>query len=554
MPFDSSLGVSTPGSASEVSPRVSRRSFLSKAGASVVAASALPALLARGAAASSGKTDLTFALFQNPDTLDPAGTSLVSTGQVLASIFEPLMYYIPAAGGSEHFSGLAESYTISRHATTYTFKLRRGVTFHDGTPFDASAVKATLDHIVNPATKAESELGSLGPYKETRVLNTHTAQVVFAQPNASFINEMSTIYMSSPTALKKYGSKYGEHPVGTGPFIFQQFISGQQVTVKRNPDYRWAPAPMHHSGPAPLQNITFRVLSDPSAQYDALQTGELDVAQSLNPPDVLAAIASKRFAKFTADAAGLPYSLVLNTKLAPTDDIRVRQALQYATNKAAIIRTLYKGLYEAAGSVLTPATLGYERSQAIYNYDPAKAAHLLNEAGWTKGAGGKRTKGGKPLSLSIINATDFGFDNITQLLQSQFQAVGVQSAISDQAFPAVNATYEKGVMNLSDWFYADVDPSFLSVLFACDNIGSKGTGFNTARICSASVDNALVRADGLTNTSQRAAAYSAIATNLMKQAVALPIYDLRYIYVGPSTMKGIQFTRDGTPLFHAVTL
>lgn len=553
MLFDDSPDAS-PGADRGSSLRVSRRSFLSKAGASVVAASAVPAILAHGAAASSGQTELTFALFQNPDTLDPAGTSLVSTNQVLSSIFEPLMYYIPAAGGSGHFPGLAERYTISHNATRYTFKLRHGVTFHDGTPFDASAVKATLDHIVNPATKAESELGSLGPYKETHILNKYTAEVVFAQPNASFINEMSTIYISSPTALKKYGSKYGEHPVGTGPFIFQQFINGQQATVKRNPAYRWAPAPMHHSGPPPLQNITFRVLSDPTAQYDALQTGELDVAQSLNPPDVLAAIATKRFAKFTADAAGLPYSLVLNTRLAPTDDIRVRQALQYATNKAAIIRTLYKGLYEAANSVLTPATLGYDRSQAIYNYDPAKAAHLLDEAGWKKGAGGKRTKGGKQLNLSIINATDFGFDNITQLLQSQFQAVGAQSAITDEAFPAVNATYEKGVMNLSDWFYADVDPSFLSVLFDCDNIGTKGTGFNTARICSTGVDSSLLKANGLTNTSQRAAAYSAIAKHLMKQAVAIPIYDLRYIYVGPSTMKGVQFTRDGTPLFHAVTL
>ncbi|HTW98476.1 MAG TPA: ABC transporter substrate-binding protein [Acidimicrobiales bacterium] len=505
----------------------------------------------RSRADAAASSSLTIALFQNPDTLDPAGTSLVGTGQVLTSMFDPLIWYIPNSGPSQHFPGLAESYSASDDATVYTFRLRRDVTFHDGTPFDAAAVKANFDHIVAPATKAKSELGELGPYKQTRVLDEYTAEVVFSAPNASFANEMSQILMSSPAALAKYGSDYGSHPVGTGPFVFEQFVNGEQVTVRRNPAYNWGPSVLGHSGPAFLQSVTYRVLPDPASQYDALQTGEVQVAQSLTPPDTIAALSGGKFKKLLAESAGLPYSLVLNTTRPPTDDVMVRQALEYATDRQSIIDTLYKGLYTAASSVLTPATLGYSASQALYSYDPAKAGHLLDAAGWTM-SGGQRSKGGTPLELVILNAAGFGFDGITALLQSQFASVGVKSTISDQAFPAVNQTYSEGKMNLSDWFYADVDPSFLEVLFACDNIGNLGTGFNDARYCNASVDKMFAAANAEVSSSARAAVYDSIATELMRQAVAIPIYNLAYIFVVPSSLHGMAFTRSGLPIVSAV--
>jgi peptide/nickel transport system substrate-binding protein len=533
-----------------VVPRQTRREFLRRSGATLVAASAADTFLdTLSASAATGKS-LTLALFQNPDTLDPAGTSLVSTGQVLLSLFDPLVWYIPGSK-QQHVPGLARSWRVSKDATRYTFELRNDVSFHDGTHFDAAAVKATFDHIVNPATRAKSELGSLGPFKEAVVHGKYSVEIVFKAPNAGFMNEMSSIFISSPAALKRYGTHYGQHPVGTGPFVFEQFAPSQFVKVKRNPGYRWGPKTVH-SGPALLDSITFRVLSDPSAQYNALQTGEITIAQSLTPTDVVAATSSGRFKKFSADAAGLPYSLVLNTQKAPTDDVRVRRALSYATDKHAIIQTLYKGLYRPATSLLTAVTPGYSPSQNLYPYDPAKAAALLDAAGWTK-SGSVRSKHGKQLSLSIINATGFGFDGITQLMQSQFASLGIKSSISDQAFPAVNATYAKGEMHLSDWFYADVDPSFLSVLFTCGQIGSKGTGFNDARFCNPAVDRALARAGGEPDPAKRASLYARIVHTLMSEAVAIPIYDLRYIYVGPSTLNGIAFTRDGAPLFHGVT-
>jgi peptide/nickel transport system substrate-binding protein len=349
-----------------------RRAFLGGAvtlGAYGALAGTLAGCSTGSASPAAGTKTLAAGVFQNPDSLDPGATGLVSVAQMLSTMFDPLMWKFP--NDPTYYPGLAQSYTVSTDAKTYTFKLRRGITFHDGTPFNADAVKATFDHIVNPATKSLSAIGALGPYVETRVLDPYTAQVVFSAPNAAFVNEMTqvTLAISSPAALKKYGSGYDTHPVGTGPFKFQQFINDEKVVVARNPHYAWGPAPLGGGQPALLNQITFRILPDPSSQADALTTNEIQIAQNLNPGDVTSAVSAGK-KKLTALSSGMPYCIMINAQKAPTDDLAVRQALQYATNNKAIIDTLFKGLYSPANSVLTPVSAGYSTDQALYSYNP----------------------------------------------------------------------------------------------------------------------------------------------------------------------------------------
>ncbi|MGH9919061.1 MAG: ABC transporter substrate-binding protein, partial [Nitrososphaerales archaeon] len=156
---------------------------------------------------------LVVGVFQNPDSLDPGQTGLITVDQMLLTMFDPLLWKFP--NDPTYYPGLAESWTISPDATIYTFKLRKGVTFHDGTHFNAAAVKATFDHIVDPATRSLSAIGDIGPYKKTVVIDDFTAKVVFKSPNAAFINEMvqGIFGISSPTALRKYGKEYSKHPV-----------------------------------------------------------------------------------------------------------------------------------------------------------------------------------------------------------------------------------------------------------------------------------------------------------------------------------------------------
>src|SRR6185437_1345848 len=172
---------------------------------------------AAGGASVSGGT-LTMGIASTPDTLDPGATGLALTLLISMAIFDPLVWWLPDASGTPQFvPGLAESYTVSPDASVYTFKLRQDVTFHDGTKFDATAVKATYDHVVDPATKSKSGIGALGPYKQTRIIDPYSVEIHFSEPNASFLHQQAAgnFGISSPTALQKYGpTGYGNHPTG----------------------------------------------------------------------------------------------------------------------------------------------------------------------------------------------------------------------------------------------------------------------------------------------------------------------------------------------------
>ncbi len=499
--------------------------------------------------ASASKT-LAAGVFQNPDSLDPGATGLVSVAQMLSTMFDPLIWKFP--NDPTYYPGLAQSYTVSADAKTYTFKLRSGVKFHDGTPFNASAVKATFDHIANPATKSLSAIGALGPYVETRVLDQDTAQVVFSAPNAAFVNEMTqvTLAISSPTALQKYGKGYDTHPVGTGPFKFQQFINNDKVVVVRNPAYAWGPAPLGGGKPALLDQITFRILPDPSSQANALTTNEIQIGQNLNPGDVTSAVSAGK-KKLSALSSGMPYCIMINAQQAPTNDLAVRQAIEYAIDNKAIINTLFKGLYSPANSVLTPVSAGYSPDQALYSYNPAKAGQLLDSAGWKMGSGGLRVRNGQQLSLDFINIANFGFDGISQLMQAQLNTVGIHSTITDQAFPSVATTYNQGKQNLADWFYYDVDPYLFNTVFNSSQIKA---GFNWEHYDNPAIDAAIAAANADTNDGSRVAKYQAIALTLAQSATIIPIYNLQTILVTQPNVSGIKFDLTAQPLYHQATV
>lgn len=523
-------------------------------GALLAAGHAGPALAARAVARpSSASQTVTLAVFQNPDSLDPAVTGLITSGQIISNVFDPLIWRLPVNGRPRYFPGLAESFHVSADASTYTFKLKKGVTFHDGTPFDAHAVKTTFDHIVDPATKSRSAAGALGPYKATRVVDKYTAQIVFSQPNAAFLEEMTgdTFGIISPAALAKYGANFGRHPIGTGPFMFKSWTEGQQVVLTANPTYKWGPSILGGGRPPTLQQLTFRILPDHSAQFNALSTGEITIAQNLDPQDVAQILQNSAFKKYVATSTGMPYSIMVNAAKAPTNDVRVRQALQYAVDQAAIVKTLFFGLYEPATSIYTRPTPGYAASQHMYRHDPKKAGQLLDAAGWKMGSNGMRAKGSQPLKLEFINISAFGFDGISQLMQAQFQTVGIQTTISDQSFPAVATTYNNGVHNLADFFYYDVSPYFVRAIFGCDEIK---TGFNWEHYCNPLLDKMVQQANATVHDAQRYELYQKIGNSLMQAAVIIPIYDQRGVYVGPASMKGAVFTANAILLFHAASV
>jgi peptide/nickel transport system substrate-binding protein len=372
----------SPGIAPAVPPPLSRRRFLALGGTALGALGAGSLLTAcgsgsGGSAVSTRPSDtLTVGVYQEPDTLDPGSSGLILSSLIASAIFDPLVWWLPTPDGGKQFApGLATSWQVSPDGTSYTFKLRQDVDFHDGTHFTAAAVKATLDHIADPATKSRSAKGALGPYAETRVIDDYTAEVRFSQPNAAFLHEMTTILfgMSSPAALKQYGpTGFGNHPVGTGPFKFVEYVTQDHVSLVRNDNYKWGPSAFGPPGPAKLKNLTFKILLDATARYNALRTGQLQLAWNLNPSDIQTVRGTQGLTHYNIPSTGQPYGFPINVKKGPTDDIRVRQAINLAVDQDTLNKTVLLGAYEAAHNVLTPSTPGYNKADdAMYAYDPA---------------------------------------------------------------------------------------------------------------------------------------------------------------------------------------
>jgi peptide/nickel transport system substrate-binding protein len=496
----------------------------------------------------SGSGSLAIGLFAEPDSLDPAAMRLIPSYQVTSSIYDQLLWKVAGQPADEFVPGLATKYSVSPDGKTYTFTLRKGVTFHDGTPFNASAVKATFDRIVAPATKSVSAKASLGPYQSSTVVDDYTVQVSFTAVNGGFLNNVASPLLAivSPTAATSPG--FGRHPVGSGPFKFGSWISGQSISLVPNEKYTWGPDVPGLKGPAKLSQLTYRIVTSAPAQADALQTGALQVAQGMDISDVVR-LTNAGFRQRVVGSAGMPFGFMLNVQKAPTNDIRVREAIQYATDTQAINSTVFSNVYKQANTVLTSETFGYSDTVS-FSYQPDRAASLLEAAGWTAGSNGMRSKDGQALELSWLLSSGFGFQDAAELMSAQLQKVGIASQITQQASPEVFENIEKGIMNVSSIYDYAADPYILNTLFSCAQVGD---GPNYAHFCSPHIDAQIAAANTTVSTDARAAAYAQIQNELMQQAMFVPIYELAAVFVTAKSVSGIVYTPLAIPLLTGAT-
>lgn len=537
---------------------LSRRTVLKAGGVGLIGlglSSLLAACGGSSSGAASGTKTLTVGVYQEPDSLDPAATGLAMVSMMITHIFDPLVWWLPnGSGQNDFYPGLAKSWTVSDDATTYTFQLREDVAFHDGTHFDANAVKANFDHIVDPATKSRSAIGALGGYKETVVVDQYTAQVAFNEPNAAFLHEMTNIVfgMQSPAAIEKYGAEgVAAHPVGTGPFTFVEYVNQDHVSLVRNDKYAWAPEPFGLTGAATLEKLTFKILLDTNARYNALRGGQVQMAMNLDPDTIQQVKKASTLTHYDVPSTGHPYGYPINVTKGPTDDVRVRQAILYAVDQDRLNKDTLRGAYTPAHNFLTPTTPGYvQANDSMYAYDPEKAKSLLDEAGWTAGPDGARSKNGQPLSLDILIQTANGFDLPTQFVANALKEVGFTSTTSSQPFTTAAASYNQGVQNLAAIFYYDVDPYLMKNLVKSDQIQ---TGFNWAHYTNPTIDEGIEAANQMVDTGQRTAAFEAITTTLMDDAIFLPLWNVSGIYSGVKNLKDVKFGATGYSYYHAAS-
>lgn len=348
--------------------------------------------------------EITFLIDSLGDTWIPNNSAISSfQGHVWGHVTDKLLY-VDADGKVSPW--IAESWEQNDTATEFTLHLKKGVTFSDGTPLDASAVVANLD-IWYAGRKSEG-INPIGLFPKTydhaTAVDAATVKVFFKKPTLGFIPTLGYhgSILISPKTLAQPAAQQADlsKTSGSGPYVVESWKEGDFVKLTKRKDYNWGPAAVGHTGPAYLDTITYKLVSEPSLRVSAVQSGQADVAYNASPQE-LESLKADGFTVATPRYLGFVNGWAVNTKLPPYDDVKVRQALQAGINRQEIIDTVYTPDWKLAISFIQSNVPGATDQSALLAYNPDKAEKLLDEAGWKKGADGIRAKDGKPLSLTL---------------------------------------------------------------------------------------------------------------------------------------------------------
>jgi peptide/nickel transport system substrate-binding protein len=463
-----------------------------------------------------------------------------SNSNVTDNLADRLIWQDPKTGELKPW--LATSWEVSTDKLTYTFHLRKSVTFSNGDPLDAETVKLNFDqHGLGDAKLGIPPDSFWTNYKSTVVVDPLTLKVTFTKPNVGFLQVVS-LYRASSILGKPFlkqdlnGQSKLENWVGTGPFVVERVDGTTGVTLKRRDDYNWAPEGSGHQGKAYLEKIVYKTVPEAGTRVGALQSGEAQVARNIAPYDeqtVTTGGGKIDAIPVQGETNKLAVQLSAN---APTRDLQVRLALQAATDREEINKTVLSPSYPVPTSVLVKGTPSRGDATKYLGYDLDKAKSLLDADGWKEGPDGIRLKDGKRLHFEIWVSPYYQVSQpVLELLQSQWKKAGVELKINSaslteyQALEAAGGdkwTFEQGQLSRAE-------PDVLRSSF-----DSKAQNLLHAPAPDEKL-NHLVRAQALEfDPAKRAKAVQAIEDYLFSQAYVIPLYDETQVFGLSSKVHG----------------
>jgi peptide/nickel transport system substrate-binding protein len=513
-------------------------------------------MIVRGAAAQTGGLSVTWGEDDaTPRTYDPRVTSSRHEYQVIAQIFDTL---IASDGSNRLLPGLATAWDVAPDGKSVTLKLRSGVGFHDGTPFDAEAVKFTFDTIADPKTASEAAVTQLGPYAGTEVIDPHTVRVNYSQPFGAALASYAegTLSPVSPTAVKRVGNQaFSRAPVGTGPFKFVSWEEGRQVVLERFDSYNWAPGYNANTGPSSVQRVVTRFIPDASTRVAALEAGEIDISDATPILDMKRLRDARGYGTMIGNAAGIPFGLELNGSRGIFADIRVRRALAMAVDRKALSDNLFFGLIDPAYGPLSKGTPGYWAGvEDAYKPDPKAAITLLEEAGWKLGPDGVRVKEGRRLSGFYGAPPPLEPDTAVEI-QAVARRVGFELTVETITFARNQSLVFDNAFDMLPVRWIQADPTCLENLFSSSNIPSPGRyRYNWMQLKDARLDALLAEGRAETDPEKRAAIYADAQRIIMGSALWFPVHNQVQTIAYRSEKKGYHFARASwIALFYDVT-
>ncbi len=390
---------------------------------------------------------------------DPIRSSILNTATSM--IYDRLVEQDADQSFHPH---LATSWEESADGMEWVFHLKEGVTFHDGTPFNAQSVADWIPDFLDTENAYLT-----AAIKSVEVVDDLTVKFVMERPEPNLLYNLGSTFMGIPSqaAYDEMGADYGvTGAVGTGPFKFETFDIGLETVLVRNDDYAWASDLSTNQGPAHLERVTFREIPDQSTAFLELKTGGVDILLGV-PTDFLDILAAEPDVKvIQMPGTGIVY-MPINVTSAPFDDPLVREATGLAIDQEGIVASVYNGVGAAAHNFLI-ASLPEANVPADLNvnYDPVRAGELLDQAGWMMGDGGVRAKDGKPLEVKLFTENSTEMTRLTQVVQAQLAAVGMKADITVFDSSTIRDEYKADRHQLAvrsyDWNNSDILDWFFS--------------------------------------------------------------------------------------------
>ena len=488
---------------------------------------------------------LVVAQIAEPKSLDPHAVTAVNDFRILMNIYDGLVRY--EDGALEVRPGLAESWDISEDGKTYTFTLRQGVNFHDGSALNAEAIKFNFDRML----KEDHPYHDTGPFplsfffsaiQETIAVDEHTVQFKLDAPYAPLLSNLAypTGLIVSPAAVEQYGQDFGRHPSGTGPYRFKEWVGNQHVIVERNADY-WDGAPT-------LETVVFRPITDANTRVAEMLSGGVDLMVEV-PPDSLQQFNSNDAFQVYEQAGPHLWFLILNLKEGPFADKRVRQAINYAIDKNALVNNILQGTATVAAGP-TPAAFAWAYNESLepYPYDPEKAKTLIAEGGAE----------GAELTFYVTEGGSGMLDPVPMgtAIQADLAKVGLKVNIETYEWNTflgkVNPGLE-GKADMAEMAWMTNDPDTLPFLTLRTDAWPDKGGFNSGYYSNPEVDTLLEQARAETDQAKRADLYKKMQEIVYEDAPWAFIANWKQNAVSSSRVQNFKLQPSFLLLLHQVS-
>ncbi|WGD36368.1 ABC transporter substrate-binding protein [Lysinibacter sp. HNR] len=489
--------------------------------------------------------------------LDIHKTQIDSSMLILRNVFDSLVD-INAEG--DVVPWLATDWEVSEDGLVYTFDLRQDVTFHDGEKFTAEAVKLNFEHVLDPQTESASALSKLGGsdvFAGVEVVDDYRVVLRLNSPFSPLLRNLSSPQLGfySPSVLVGKRSELAAGgkgvTVGTGPFIVEKVVPGQNISLLRNDNYEWQSQAATHAGPSQLTSLTVNVLPENTVRIGAMRSGEADIATEL-PPSVVNELGSGIIVN-VQESSGIPYSLYLNDGFGVFADQKVREGFRSALDIDTAVETIFFGEFDRAWSILSPNTPNaYDSSIAgSWEFNPEAANAFFEEAGWTeRDSQGYRTKDGARLGARWIAWTPVSSEHqsLANAFQENLKDVGFELKRENLEPAQYNEQYGPRTFDLTDWGFDGLDGDVLR-----NHLHSDGFQ-NVSTVVRPEIDQLLERAVATNDPQEREELYQQVQRWNNEFVSIIPVYVPAVITAQSDRVEGLEFDSTGQPLLYGVSL